>query len=203
MREKSSNTTVLILLLLLLGVAFYSFDAFIYQAKVKQIVRLNEKIIKKNEQLIAAQILAQDLSGVASLIKANIAESESDPLITTSVIPFLKLLTRTLDELEIDLLSIQPKPSKKAKKSKYVQNPYQIQIFCNYKKLGQFVNKIEKDDRMVRVNEFDLKSNMDYLLGKKHDKGIDNHVIDLELSTLTLLKNELDNKKSKKRFSLK
>lgn len=190
MKDKSSKITTYILLLLLVGVAFYSYDAFVYQAKVKEIIRLNKKILKKNEQLIAAQILDQNLSGVAKLIQSNLAQSDVDPLVTTSAIPFLKFLTRTLDEMEIELLSIQPKPAKKMKKGDYYQHPYVIQIFCNYKKLGRLINRIEKHDRLIRVNSFEVKSNIDYLMGRDHSKGIDTHVIELELATLTLLKKE-------------
>lgn len=190
MEEKSSKEFIFVLILLVIGVAFYSYNSFVYKDKVKQIVKLNKKIEKLNEQLIAAQILDKNLAGVVGLIQSNLATDETDPLITTSVIPFLKFITTTLDEMEIELISIQPQLTKKVKKGNYVESPYEIEVYCNYAKLGKLLNRIEKSDRLVSVNSMEVKSNIDYLLGKDHTKGIDNHVIAIELSTLTLLKKE-------------
>ncbi len=191
MQQKSSNEVILILILILVGVAYYSYDAFIYREKIDKIARLDKDIMRKNDQLIAAQILDQELSGVARLMQVNMATSTSDDLIKGTAVSFLKFLTRTLDEMKIDLLTINPRPTRKAKKDNYLSSAYSVGVYCNYKKFGKLLTEIEKSDRIIWVDSFQIKSNIDYLAGKDHSRGIDKHVIEMELRTITLLKNEI------------
>ncbi|OQY27905.1 MAG: hypothetical protein B6244_09140 [Candidatus Cloacimonetes bacterium 4572_55] len=188
MQKKTPTEAILILLLLLVGIGFYSYDAFVYQKKIEQIHKLDKDIERKNEQLIAAQILDKELSGVATLIQQNLTSPDNREMIKSSAVNFLKFLTHTLDAMKIELLSIQPIVTSKKKKGKYLESSYRVEIFCNYKKMGQLVTKIEKSDRIIRVDSFEVKSNIDYLQGKNHSRGIENRVVELELTTLTLLK---------------
>lgn len=191
MQRKNPIEVVLILILLLLGVAYYSYDNFVYRSKVQQIKRLDKQIEKENERLIAAQILDQELSAVARLLQENLATSVNDDLVQGSAVSFLKFLTQTLNAIDIELLSIQPKMTKRSKNGDFLETTYNVQIYCNYKKFGQLVNRIEKSDRIIWVRYYEVRSNIDYLLGKDHSRGIDNRVIEMELSTITLLKNEI------------
>ncbi len=63
-----------------------------------------------NEQLISAQILANKLDQVYTLFDENLALSKKDSLADDASIPFLKNLTETLNNLEITLLNVKPKP---------------------------------------------------------------------------------------------
>ncbi len=191
MKRKSSPELALILILIIIGVAFYCYDAFVYKENIKTIKGLDKQIEKQNEQLIAAQILDQELSGVARLIQENLAMSMSDDLVKSSAVKFLKDFTTTVNELDIELLSIQPKPGRAGQDDGYLKSTYSIELFCNYKKLGQLINRIEKTDRIIWVDAFEIKTNIDYLKGKDHSRGIDTRTIELELSTITLLKNEI------------
>ena len=63
-----------------------------------------------NENLISAQILASQLDRVFTLFQENLALSKVDSLADDANLPFLNNLTDILDELDITLMGIKPKP---------------------------------------------------------------------------------------------
>jgi len=90
----------------ILGFWIYYKDVIEPQPTV--IVELQMKLSEKKRQLLSAQIISKNLQNVNDLIQYNLVEDLSDSLAKSASIPFLKYLTRIMDQLDIILISMQP-----------------------------------------------------------------------------------------------
>ena len=93
-----------------------------------QIKVLEEEQQELNENLISAQILASQLDRVFTLFQENLALSKADSLADDANLPFLNNLTDMLEDLDIKLLGIKPKP--RMDKITYLKAPYIITLEC-------------------------------------------------------------------------
>ena len=91
-----------------------------------QIKVLEEEQQELNENLISAQILASQLDRVFTLFQENLALSKADSLADDANLPFLNNLTDMLEDLDIKLLGIKPKP--RMDKITYLKAPYIITV---------------------------------------------------------------------------
>ena len=114
--------------LVLLTISFWVSSSFLIGDKPFKIQLLEEEQAELNENLISAQILASQLDRVFTLFQENLALSKADSLADDANLPFLNNLTDMLDDLDIKLLGIKPKP--RIDKMTYFKAPYIITLEC-------------------------------------------------------------------------
>ncbi len=172
--------------IIVLFLSFYFILNFLYQEKPGDIRYYDKQIAKLNEQLITAQILANQLDRVYTLFERNLALSEQDSLADDASMVFLNSLTLSLDSLGIELLNIRPKPSARSRQA--IETPYDLEILCDYRQLGEFMADLERSLRLVRVKQFNIKNGVGRLKNTKDAEILKKQEIELKLSTLTLIK---------------
>jgi Tfp pilus assembly protein PilO len=175
----------LILLFLAAG-SFYYFDTYVYKPKPAKVKELDESIQRENEKLIAAQIIASELKQVTRLIEGNLAQSARDSLAEDASLPFMNQLTDILREHGIELKSVEPGKSRNMKT--YVSTPYTVEIFTSYKALVNFLNDVERSNRLVTVDKFELSSQVKQVQALAKEGRMDKRPMTLTVSTLTLIK---------------
>ena len=100
---------------------------------------LEEEQQELNENLISAQILASQLDRVFTLFQENLALSKADSLADDANLPFLNNLTDMLEDLNIKLLGIKPKP--RMDKITYFKSSYMITLEALLSNLGSFLQR--------------------------------------------------------------
>lgn len=177
---------VLLLLLVLFGGGAWTYHRFLFADYPQQIRQFDRTIQLRDEKLISAQIIHSQLDLVANLIEKNLAVSKSDSLAEDASLPFLKYITGILGGLEIKLIKLEP--AKKSARLDYVRTPYTLTIEANYDKFGKFINQLEKSERLITVEQFEI-DNAIRKSGAQAQKGdLTAHEIILRISTLTLIK---------------
>ncbi|MBL7073779.1 type 4a pilus biogenesis protein PilO [candidate division KSB1 bacterium] len=177
---------IFLILLVIFGLGSWVFYRTAYAPKPEEIRRLNFQIKARTEKLISAQILAQQLDQVAKLIERNLALSAQDILAEDASMPFLTSLTSIMDQLGITLLALEPKP--KINFKGYVKTPYELKIKCSFRQFGQFVNRLEKSERLITVEEFEVDNSVERSDRDREPGKLDHHVMEMAISTLTLIK---------------
>ena len=188
------NLIILVLFLaLLLGNYFYYTTVIVPQPQ--EIKTLQTQIDEKNKQLLAAQILAEKREGVTQLIKNNLIADLNDSLAEKASVPFLRYLTKHMDELDIKLVSVNPlavvgtlDPVTQLQKE-YIEVPYEVKILASYEELGKFLDILEKSPHLIKVatfsvsNEIDQSSYNEEIVGKPKQ-----HPVSLQINTIAILK---------------
>jgi Tfp pilus assembly protein PilO len=170
----------------ILSLVFYYSYNWVIMEKPVSIKYYDKQIEKLNEQLITAQILANKLDRVYTLFERNLALSEQDSLADDASIPFLNALTHSIDSLGIKLLNIRPKPSSPRLRS--IENPYDVEIRCNYRQFGKLLAELEQSSRLITVKEFHVKNGVERLKNSADPELLKTQEIELKISTLTLVK---------------
>lgn len=175
------------ILVLVFGLGAYFYYSFVYVEQPRKIRKLKSEIEALNEKLISAQILARELDQVAKLIERNLALSAKDSLAEDASIPFLIDVTNIMEELNIKLVKLDP--GNRVNMRDYLKSPYNMRIECTYEQLGKLINRLEKSERLVTIEGFEI-DNAIRKIKDARDKGRkpDTHSIDLMISTLTLIK---------------
>ena len=177
----------MLIMVLVFGLSAYFYYSFVYVEQPRKIRRLKTEIEALNEKLISAQILARELDQVAKLIEKNLALSARDSLAEDASIPFLIDVTNILEELDIKLIKL--KPGNRVNMRDYLKSPYDLRIECTYEQMGKLINRLEKSERLVTVEGFDIDNAIRKIKDARNkDRNPDNHDIDLMISTLTLIK---------------
>jgi Tfp pilus assembly protein PilO len=176
-----------VVLVILFGGGMLGYYRVVYPKIPGEIEKLNKQIQAKNEKLISAQILASQLDLVARLIDRNLAISAQDSLAQDASLPFLEYITTLLNERKVLLVSLEP-AKKRITRHDYVRTSYSMLIECSYKEFGQFINELEKSDRIVTVESFEVKNMISQIEQMKNRRGPDQHLFELKISTLTLIK---------------
>lgn len=179
-----------IILLILLGIfggAAYSYYNWVYPEYPKEITQLDRTIRLRDEKLISAQIIHREMELVSHLIQNNLATSKTDSLAHDASLVFLEYITGILDDLEIALDKLEP--GRRSARLDYVRVPYTLEIEARYEQLGQFINRLEKSERLITVEEFEIDNGV-RKSGARAQKGTepDVHSIIMKISTLTLIK---------------
>ena len=149
---------------------------------------LEEQQQELNENLISAQILASQLDRVFTLFQENLALSKSDSLADDASLPFLNNLTDMLDELEIKLLGIKPKP--RVDKITYFKAPYLITLECTFDQFGKFLSELERSPRLITVDEFEVKNGIERIKANTEEEKLMEQEFVVNLSTITLVKSK-------------
>ncbi len=178
---------VLLLILVLFGGAAWGYYNWIYANYPSKIRQLDRTIQLRDEKLISAQIIHQQLDLVAKLIERNLALSKSDSLAEDASIPFMESITQIMNDLEIKLVKLEP--GKKSARLDYVRTPYTLTIECSFEKVGMFINELEKSERLITVEQFEI-DNAVRKSGARADKvtDLDAKTMVMRISTLTLIK---------------
>jgi Tfp pilus assembly protein PilO len=172
--------------LALFGGGIWSYYKFIYEEYPQKLRQLDRTIQLLDEKLISAQIIHQQLDLVANLIEKNLALSKSDSLAEDASLPFLEYVTGILSELEVKLLKLEP--GKKSARLDYVRTPYTLTLESSYENLGKFVNRLEKSERLITVEQFEVDNAVRKSSELSMKSAPDVHEMVLKISTLTLIK---------------
>ena len=177
----------MLFVLLLFGGSAWSYYKFVYADYPQQIRQYDRNIQLRDEKLISAQIIHQQLDLVANLIEKNLALSKSDSLAEDASLPFLEYITGILNELEIELTKLEP--GKKSARLDYVRTPYTMVLNASYQQLGKFINRLEKSERLITVEQFEIDNAVRKSGQATEKKGKpDWHEQTVKISTLTLIK---------------
>ena len=167
----------------------YSLSSMIFEKKIKSIGELELEHKDVNEKYITAQILSRSLEKVYTIFENNLSTSDKDEKNKEASMVFLKELTDIMERLNINLDQIIP--GKKEKKGKIIKIPYQLQFKCDYEKLGEFVTELEKNDRIILIDQIILKNDIEKTRGNNsNQKEILDQDIELKIYTVTLNKSK-------------
>ena len=182
------RNTILFASLLILSLSYWISSSLIIGDKPFQITLLEDEETELNENLISAQILASQLDRVFTLFQENLALSKMDSLADDANLPFLNNLTDILDDLDITLMGIKPKP--REDKRTYLKAPYLITLECTFEQFGKFLSEIERSPRLITIDEFEVKNGIERIKANtEEDKLIDQEFV-VALSTITLVKSK-------------
>ena len=179
----------MLVILLIFGGGFWIYYNMVYAERPRLMRRLDREIRDQNEKLISAQILAKELNLVAKLIEKNLAQSARDSLAEDASIPFMEDVATMLDGLDIVLLNIEP--GRRINMVDYIKTPYELRINATYKQFLDFINLLEKSERLVTVEDFEVDNGIRKAeKSREVRKGMNAQNIDMKISTLTLLKHK-------------
>ena len=172
----------------MLSLSYWVSASVLIGEKPFEIRVLEEQQQELNENLISAQILASQLDRVFTLFQENLALSKSDSLADDASLPFLNNLTDMLDELEIKLLGIKPKP--RVDKITYFKAPYLITLECTFDQFGKFLSEVERSPRLITVDEFEVKNGIERIKANTEEEQLMEQEFVVNLSTITLVKSK-------------
>ena len=174
--------------LVLLTISYWASASMLIGEKPFEIRLLEEEQEELNENLISAQILASQLDRVFTLFQENLALSKADSLADDANLPFLNSLTDILDDLDIKLLGIKPKP--RVDKITYFKAPYLITLECTFEQFGMFLSEIERSPRLITVDEFEVKNGIERIKANTEEEKLLEQEFVVNLSTITLVKSK-------------
>ena len=174
--------------LVLLTITYWASASVLIGKKPFEIRLLEEEQEELNENLISAQILASQLDRVFTLFQENLALSKADSLADDANLPFLNSLTDILDDLDIKLLGIKPKP--RVDKITYFKAPYLITLECTFEQFGLFLSEVERSPRLITVDEFEVKNGIERIKANTEEEKLLEQEFVVNLSTITLVKSK-------------
>jgi Tfp pilus assembly protein PilO len=174
--------------LVLLTISYWASASVLIGEKPFEIRLLEEEQEELNENLISAQILASQLDRVFTLFQENLALSKADSLADDANLPFLNSLTDILDDLDIKLLGIKPKP--RVDKITYFKAPYLITLECTFEQFGLFLSEVERSPRLITVDEFEVKNGIERVKANTEEEKLLEQEFVVNLSTITLVKSK-------------
>ena len=174
--------------MMLLTLSYWLSASLLIGEKPFEIRVLEEEQQELNENLISAQILASQLDRVFTLFQENLALSKADSLADDASLPFLNNLTDMLEELDIKLLGIKPKP--RIDKITYFKAPYIITLECSYDQFGKFLSEIERSPRLITIDEFEVKNGIERIKANTNEDKLIYQEFVVNLSTITLVKSK-------------
>ena len=186
MAEK--RNIILFIGFILLTLSYWLSSSFLIGDKPFDIKVLEEQQQELNENLISAQILASQLDRVFTLFQENLALSKADSLADDANLPFLNNLTDMLENLDIKLLGIKPKP--RMDKITYLKAPYIITLECTFDQFGKFLAEIERSPRLITVDEFEVKNGIERIKANTEEDKLIYQEFIVSLSTITLVKSK-------------
>ena len=184
MHEK--RNIILFMAIVILSSSYWIATIFVISDKPIQISALEDEQTELNENLISAQILASQLDRVFTLFQENLALSQMDSLAEDASLPFLKNLTDILDDLNIELLNIDPRD--RVKKIGYFKAPYFLTIKCTFEEFGKFLSEIERSPRLITIDEYEVKNGIERIRSNATENDLIYQEFTINLSTITLVK---------------
>ncbi len=186
MAEK--RNIILFISMILLTISYWLTASILIGDKPFEIRVLEEEQQELNENLISAQILASQLDRVFTLFQENLALSKADSLADDASLPFLNNLTDVLEELDIKLLGIKPKP--RIDKITYFKAPYIVTLECSYDQFGKFLSELERSPRLITIDEFEVKNGIERIKANTDEEKLIYQEFVVNLSTITLVKSK-------------
>ena len=177
---------ILFMAIVILSSSYWIATIFVISDKPIQISVLEDEQAELNENLISAQILASQLDRVFTLFQENLALSQMDSLAEDASLPFLKNLTDIMDDLNIELLNIDPRD--RVKKIGYFKAPYFLTIKCTFEEFGQFLSEIERSPRLITIDEYEVKNGIERIRSNATENDLIYQEFTINLSTITLVK---------------
>jgi Tfp pilus assembly protein PilO len=177
-----------LILLAVAGLGFYYYQKLVFFPKPARVKELDRVIQQENEKLIAAQMIASELKNVTKLIEGNLAQTSRDSLAEDASLPFMNQVTDILRSQNVDLISIMPGTRKNF--ADYLATPYTMNVETSYKALVNFLNELEKSNRLVTVDRINLNSGVKKVQALAKDGKYEKRPMEIQLSTLTLLKHK-------------
>ena len=174
--------------MILLTISYWLTASILIGDKPFEIRVLEEEQQELNENLISAQILASQLDRVFTLFQENLALSKADSLADDASLPFLNNLTDVLEELDIKLLGIKPKP--RIDKITYFKAPYIVTLECSYDQFGKFLSELERSPRLITIDEFEVKNGIERIKANTDEEKLIYQEFVENLSTITLVKSK-------------
>ena len=177
-------------------VFFFYYASTMINAKAKQIKRLDQRIVKAQEQLNSAEVLNKELSGVSRVIRNVMVSNDVEDFDSDEINQFAKKLAAFADSLKIPIQSLTPKEV--FSPNKVMQHQFTITLDCTYVQLGQYITSLEKSDRIIKINTIDVKpkrvdekmKRLQAELGEPDD-GLDDvtrYIVTLDLNTFKIRK---------------
>ena len=123
-----------------------------------------------------------------TLFQENLALSKADSLADDASLPFLNNLTDVLEELDIKLLGIKPKP--RIDKITYFKAPYIVTLECSYDQFGKFLSELERSPRLITIDEFEVKNGIERIKANTDEEKLIYQEFVVSLSTITLVKSK-------------
>jgi len=180
---------LLLLIALIFGGGFWLYYNMVYLKLPVQIAELDRQIQSENEKLISAEILSQELDLVAQLIERNLATSAQDSLAEDASMPFLNYVTNLLRQLEIKLITLEPK--KRRTQLDHIKTPYALSVECSYAEFGKLVTELEKSERLISVESFIVDNGFRKASATQSKiRAMEDRLFEMEISTLTLIKHQ-------------
>jgi len=102
----------------------------------------------------------------------------------------MEYITSIMDNLKIKLVKLEP--GKKSARLDYVRTPYTLTLEASFEKLGKFINQLEKSERLITVEQFEIDNAVRKSGAQAEKAGGDLSAksIVLRISTLTLIKQQ-------------
>jgi hypothetical protein len=171
---------IALLILLVFGGGQYLYQRLVYAELPRRINQLDKAISAENEKLIASQIIASELQQVTRLIEGNLALSLKDSLAEDASMPFMNYMTDLLRQMNVRLIKIEP--GQRINMADYIKTPYSLEVETSY------ANRLEKSERLVTVEEFELSNSIKRTEESMKRGGFDQRPMSITISTLTFLK---------------
>ena len=173
-----------VLLIFLIGAYF---QHSLMDEKLDKLLDLKTEQKKVNEKFISADLLDKNLNKVSDLFTKNLALTANDSKNDEASMPFLDDLTDLFVSLGIDVIDIKPgTKGKRGSKNTYI--PYKLELQCTFQEFANLINDLEKNDRLIVIDEFRFFSNAKKLSKKKDEESIMTHRVYLEIAAVTLNK---------------
>ena len=186
-----NNRSIILLAVTLIFIMINMFGtSMLIDTKVDEIRQLEREHKSTNEKYITAQILSQKLSHVYNVFENNLSFKKSDKINEEASIDFMKEITDMMHKHGITLKQLIP--GRKSKKGVYTNVPYTIEIVCDYEKLGSFIVELEKNNRIIEIDNIYLKNDYESTkLDNQDDYTFLNQTIEIKLHTVSINKANL------------
>ena len=160
---------------------------YLYDQKYDLLLDLEQEQKIANEKFITAQILSEKLNSVYQLFEINLASDDNDKKNKEANMIFLKDLTDVLEKLDIKLLQIEPGSKNRKGSTTYI--PYSMEIKCDYEQFGKFITELEGNNRLISVEEIQIRNGVEKIRGTINDiSEVNDIVTNLSINTITLNK---------------
>ena len=158
-------------------------------AKQDKLKKHHKKLKKLNERLIWNQLLASEMNLMPDLFKYNLASKKKDPKLDEieENNDFRARIGKILQDLNIQNKGITKGEAIKKSSPRITYFPYELKIRCTFEQFAELINALEKNERIILINEFRFISNVKKISKfKENPRNIMKHDIELDISTATL-----------------
>jgi Tfp pilus assembly protein PilO len=95
-------------------------------------------------------------------------------------------MTDLLRQMNVRLIKIEP--GQRINMADYIKTPYSLEVETSYANMVNFLNRLEKSERLVTVEEFELSNSIKRTEESMKRGGFDQRPMSITISTLTFLK---------------